>query len=348
MSRALAAQALSSPLYLANARENARPNARADETVRLHVRGWSQARARPRSPKQVLRGVEVITAQPGSGPTVLRILLGSQLRMLREVKGITREEAGYAIRASGSKISRLELGRVSFKERDVTDLLKLYGVDEDETATLVALAIQVNSPGWWHKYGDVLPDWFQVYVGLEEAASLIRLYEVQFVPGLLQTADYARAVVRLGQPGAAPEEIERRISLRMGRQELLTKPGGPRLWAIVDEAALRRPIGGKEVMRAQLEQLIEATNEPQITLQVMPFRSGGHAAEAGAFTIMRFPEADLPDVVYLEQLTSALYLDKRDDVEKYTEVMERLSVESESPERSVEILSGMLEEVMDT
>jgi transcriptional regulator with XRE-family HTH domain len=296
----------------------------------------------------VLRGVEVITAQPGSGPTVLRILLGSQLRMLREVKGITREEAGYAIRASGSKISRMELGRVSFKERDVTDLLQLYGVDEDETATLVALAVQANTPGWWHKYGDVLPDWFQVYVGLEEAASLIRLYEVQFVPGLLQTADYARAVVRLGQPGAAPEEIERRISLRMGRQELLTKPAGPRLWAIVDEAALRRPIGGKEVMRAQLEQLILATEEPQVTLQVMPFRSGGHAAEAGAFTIMRFPEPDLPDVVYLEQLTSALYLDKRDDVEKYTEVMERLSVESESPERSVDILSGMLEEVMDT
>ena len=290
----------------------------------------------------------MITAQPGSGPTVLRILLGSQLRMLREVKGITREEAGYAIRASGSKISRMELGRVSFKERDVTDLLKLYGVDDDETATLVALAIQANSPGWWHKYGDVLPDWFQVYVGLEEAASLIRLYEVQFVPGLLQTADYARAVVRLGQPAAAPEEIGRRISLRMGRQELLTKPGGPRLWAIVDEAALRRPIGGKEVMRAQLEQLILATEEPQVTLQVMPFRSGGHAAEAGAFTIMRFPEPDLPDVVYLEQLTSALYLDKRDDVEKYTEVMERLSVESESPERSVDILSGMLEEVMDT
>ncbi|HEY7362052.1 MAG TPA: helix-turn-helix transcriptional regulator [Streptosporangiaceae bacterium] len=290
----------------------------------------------------------MITAQPGSGPTVLRILLGSQLRMLREVKGITREEAGYAIRASGSKISRMELGRVSFKERDVTDLLKLYGVDEDETVTLVALAVQANTPGWWHKYGDVLPDWFQVYVGLEEAASLIRLYEVQFVPGLLQTADYARAVVRLGQPGAAPEEIERRISLRMGRQELLTKPGGPRLWAIVDEAALRRPIGGKEVMRAQLEQLILATEEPQVTLQVMPFRSGGHAAEAGAFTIMRFPEPDLPDVVYLEQLTSALYLDKRDDVEKYTEVMERLSVESESPERSVDILSGMLEEVMDT
>jgi transcriptional regulator with XRE-family HTH domain len=279
---------------------------------------------------------------------VLRILLGSQLRMLREAKGITREEAGYAIRASGSKISRMELGRVSFKERDVVDLLDLYGVNEAEAETLVALAQEANSPGWWHKYGDVLPDWFQVYVGLEEAASLIRLYEVQFVPGLLQTADYASAVVRLGQPGAPPEEIEHRVNLRMGRQELLGKPGGPRLWAVVDEAALRRPIGGKEVMRAQLVQLIEATREPNVTLQVVPFRSGGHAAEAGAFTIMRFPEPDLPDVVYLEQLTSALYLDKRDDVEKYTEVMERLSVESESPERTVDILSGMLEEAVGT
>jgi hypothetical protein len=268
--------------------------------------------------------------------------------MLREAKGVTREEAGYAIRASGSKISRMELGRVSFKERDVVDLLALYGVDADEAAALVALAREANSPGWWHKYGDLLPDWFQVYVGLEEAASLIRLYEVQFVPGLLQTADYARAVVSLGQPGAPPEEIERRVGLRMGRQELLTKPGGPRLWAVVDEAALRRPIGGKEVMHDQLVHLIEATNEPNVTLQVVPFQSGGHAAEAGAFTIMRFPEPDLPDVVYLEQLTSALYLDKRDDVEKYTEVMERLSVESESPERSVDILSGMLEEVMGT
>src|SRR6516165_3868846 len=243
-------------------------------------------------------GAGMIAAQPGSGPTVLRILLGSQLRRLREARGITRDDAGYTIRASGSKISRMELGRVSFKERDVQDLLNLYGVDEEEAQSLVALARQANSPGWWHKYGDVLPDWFGVYVGLEEAASLIWLYEVQFIPGLLQTADYARAVIRLGQPSATPAEVERRVGLRLARQELLTKPGGPRLWAIVDEAALRRPIGGEEVMREQLERLIEATQEPNITLQVVPFRSGGHAAEAGAFTIMRFPEVDLPDVVY--------------------------------------------------
>ena len=290
----------------------------------------------------------MITAQPGSGPTVLRILLGSQLRRLREAKGVTRDDAGYTIRASGSKISRMELGRVSFKERDVEDLLDLYGVDEEEAQALIALARQANSPGWWHKYSDVLPDWFQVYVGLEEAALLIRLYEVQFVPGLLQTADYARAVIRLGLPSASADEVERRVGLRLARQEVLKKEsGGPRLWAVVDEAALRRPIGGGEVMRAQLVRLIEAAREPNITLQVVPFRSGGHAAEAGAFTVMRFPEVDLPDVVYLEHLTSALYLDTREDVEKYTEVMERLSVEGESPERTIDILSGMLEEVIE-
>ncbi|HLX50053.1 MAG TPA: helix-turn-helix transcriptional regulator [Streptosporangiaceae bacterium] len=288
----------------------------------------------------------MVTVQPGSGPTVLRILLGSQLRNLRESRGISREDAGYTIRASGSKISRMELGRVSFKERDITDLLTLYGVDDPgERAALVDLARQANSPGWWHKYSDVLPDWFHVYVGLEEAASLIRVYELQFVPGLLQTTDYCRAVVELGQRGATREEIGHRVSLRMERQKLLSRPNPPHLWAIVDEAVLRRPIGGVEVMRGQLERLIVVAKEPHITLQVMPFRAGGHAAESGPFTLMRFPEFDLPDVVYIEQLTSAVYLDKREDVERYTEVMERLSVESDPPERTPDILSRILKEI---
>ncbi|HEY2579444.1 MAG TPA: helix-turn-helix transcriptional regulator [Streptosporangiaceae bacterium] len=288
----------------------------------------------------------MVTVQPGSGPTVLRILLGSQLRNLRESKRISRDDAGYTIRASGSKISRMELGRVSFKERDITDLLTLYGVDDPgERAALVDLARQANSPGWWHKYSDVLPDWFQVYVGLEEAASLIRVYELQFVPGLLQTTDYARAVVQLGQRGASGEEIEHRVSLRVERQKLLAKPNPPHLWVIMDEAVLRRPIGGAEVMRGQLEQLIAVAKDPHITLQVMPFRAGGHAAESGPFTLMRFPEFDLPDVVYIEQMTSALYLDKREDVERYTEVMERLGVESDPPERTTDILNRILEEV---
>src|SRR6516164_7769797 len=214
VSRGPAAQALSSPLYLANAR----PDARADGSAwcTCDPTGRSSEGFAHRLPERTL-GARMITAQPGSGPTVLRILLGSQLRRLREAKGVSRDDAGYTIRASGSKISRMELGRVSFKERDVEDLLDLYGVDEEEAQALVALAKQANSPGWWHKYGDVLPDWFQVYVGLEEAASLIRLYEVQFIPGLIQTADYARAVIRLGQPSATPQEVERRVGLRLAR-----------------------------------------------------------------------------------------------------------------------------------
>ncbi|MCW2861608.1 MAG: transcriptional regulator [Actinoallomurus sp.] len=293
----------------------------------------------------MLMEVGVETAQPAGGPTVLRRLLGAQLRRLRERQGITREEAGYAIRASGSKMSRLELGRVGFKERDVTDLLTLYGVtDETDRDTLLALAQDANSPGWWHRYGDVLPGWFETYVGLEEAAALVRTYEVQFIPGLLQTEAYARAVISLGNSTAPPEEIEQRVSLRTTRQKLLTRGDSPRLWAVVDEAALRRPIGGRDVMRGQIERLIEATKLPGVILQVLPFRVGGHTAEAGAFTFLRFPESDLPDVVYVEQLTSALYLDRRDDVDSYMEAMERLCVVSAPPDDTAEILSRILQE----
>jgi hypothetical protein len=285
-------------------------------------------------------------AAPAGGPTVLRILLGAQLRRLRDGAGITREDAGYHIRASGSKISRMELGRVSFKERDVTDLLEFYGVtDTAQIESLVQLTREANAQPWWQKYQDVVPDWFQVYVGLEEAAQLIRVYEMQFVPGLLQTEEYARAVVLQGAPGLEPEEVDRRVALRMGRQKLFGKDNPPRLWAIVDEAALRRPMGGPNVLAAQIERLMDAVGEPNITLQVMPFRYGGHAAEGGAFTIMRFPDADLPDMVYMEYLTGALYLDKPDEVERYAAVMERLSVAGTSPDRTREILAGMLKEI---
>ena len=285
------------------------------------------------------------TVQPGSGSMVRRILLGSQLRRLREAKGISREDAGYTIRASESKISRMELGRVSFKERDVTDLLSLYGVeDAAERDALVTLVREANQSGWWHSFSDAMPNWFQTYVGLEEASALIRLYEVQFVPGLLQTEGYMRALMTLNRPSLDRGEVDRRISVRMNRQKLVADKEGPRLWAIVDEAALRRPVGGPAVMRAQIQHLIEAADMPNVILQVMPFRFGGHAAESGAFTILRFPEQDLPDVVYLEQLTSALYLDKRDDVDQYLQVMERLSVDSQTPASSVELLTEMLKE----
>ena len=284
-------------------------------------------------------------SRPSGGPTVLRIMLGAQLRRLREAKGISREDAGYLIRASESKISRMELGRVGFKERDIADLLSLYGIThQDERAALLALARQANTPGWWQRYGDILPSWFQTYLGLEEAATLIRTYEVQFVPGLLQTEDYARAVITHGNPGALAEEIDRRVSLRMKRQQVLTRSDAPQFWAVVDEAALRRPMGSPVVMAAQLERLIKVCELPNVTLQVLPFHVGAHAAEAGAFTILRFPEPDLPDVVYIEQLTGALYLDKRDDVDAYMGAVDRLSVESAPPRTTVEILDSILQE----
>ncbi|RKN50048.1 XRE family transcriptional regulator [Micromonospora costi] len=283
---------------------------------------------------------------PTTGPTVLRMLLGAQLRRLRESSGVTREGAGWEIRASESKISRMELGRVGFKERDVADLLTLYGVtDAEEREVLLTLARDANSPGWWHRYGDVLPSWFQSYLGLEAAAALIRTYEVQFVPGLLQTPAYARAVVLLGHGAAAPDEIDRRVALRMRRQELLRRADPPQLWAVVDEAALRRPIGGPDVMRDQLTALIEATRSPNIRLQIIPFAAGGHAAAGGAFTILRFGDQDLPDIVYIEQLTSAIYLDKRDDLDHYALAMERLCIEAEPPERTPELLGRLRDQL---
>ncbi len=287
-----------------------------------------------------------MTVESGGGPTVRRILLGSLLRRLREDKGISREEAGYSIRASESKISRLELGRVSFKERDVADLLTLYGVmDEAERAPLMALVREANTPGWWQNFTDVLPSWFQPYIGLEEAATLIRTYEIQFIPGLLQTEDYARAVITQGNSGVRSDTIERRISVRMNRQKLLARPTHPRLWVVIDEAALRRPLGGPKVMRAQLEHLIKLAGQPNLSLQIMPFRFGGHAAEGGAFSILRFPEADLPDVVYLEQLAGAVYLDKREDVDRYMEAMDRLCVDSVPPAASIDVLNTIISEL---
>lgn len=302
-------------------------------------------------------GMGSMTAQPeesdratveslGGGPTVLRIALGGQLRRLRESRGISREEAGDAIRASHAKISRLELGRVRFKERDLSDLLTLYQVvDEDERESFLDLARQANNPGWWHRYGDLLPPWFETYLGLEHAAKVLRSYEVQFVPGLLQTQEYARAVITLGHAGGPADDIDRRVDLRMRRQDILTRADPPKLWAVIDEAALRRPIGGVEVLRGQLEHLIEACEMPNVTVQLLPYTVGGHAAAGGPFTVLRFDEPDLPDIVYLEQLTSALYLDKRADLDQYLAVMDLLSVQSERPADTPQLLTDLLKEL---
>ncbi|MEV6809299.1 helix-turn-helix domain-containing protein [Streptomyces sp. NPDC017248] len=272
------------------------------------------------------------------------MLLGSQLRRLREARGITREAAGYSIRASESKISRMELGRVSFKTRDVEDLLTLYGItDEAERESLLSLAREANVAGWWHSYTDVLPSWFPTYVGLEGAASLIRAYEVQFVHGLLQTEEYARAVVRRGMKGASVADVERRVALRLERQKYLLSANAPEFHIVLDEAALRRPYGDREVMRGQLQHLIDLSERPNVRLQVMPFSLGGHSGESGAFTILSFPESDLSDVVYLEQLTSALYLDKREDVAQYEQALKELQQDSPGPDESRDLLRGLLQ-----
>ncbi|OON75349.1 helix-turn-helix domain-containing protein [Streptomyces tsukubensis] len=281
---------------------------------------------------------------PGGGSVVRRILLGSQLRRLREGRGITREAAGYSIRASESKISRMELGRVSFKARDVEDLLTLYGVgDEAERGQLLALVKEANLAGWWHSYSDILPGWFQTYVGLEGAASLIRVYEVQFVHGLLQTEAYAHAVVSRGMGDASGADIDRRVALRLDRQKALVSERAPRFEVVLDEAALRRPYGDRAVMRGQLEHLIEMSERPNVRLQVMPFSFGGHSGESGSFALLRFPESDLSDVVYLEQLTSALYLDKREEVTQYENVMKGLQEDSPTPSASRDVLRGLLQ-----
>ena len=274
-----------------------------------------------------------------AAPTVLRMILGTQLRRLREASGVTPDKAGYEIRASRSKISRLEHGRVGFKERDVADLLTLYGVtDPAIRSSMLSLAQRSNAVGWWASYDDVVANWFEAYLGLEEAASLIRTFELQFVHGLFQTEDYARAVTVLGHNPEHAEEIDRRVALRMQRKALLSRQDPPPVWTIMDEAVLRRPVGSPAVMRGQIEHLIDVARLPQVTIQVVPFQHGGHAAAGGSFTILRFAAMDLSDVVYIEQLTGALYLDKRDDVDHYMGVMNRLSVEALTPPHTLEYL----------
>jgi transcriptional regulator with XRE-family HTH domain len=277
-----------------------------------------------------------------AGPTVQRLVLGGHLRRLREQAHITTEQAAGVIRGSHSKISRMEHGRVGFKERDIADLLTMYGVtDGDEREALLKLARESNTPGWWQGYADILPHWVEPYFGLEAAASFIRNYELQFVPGLLQTEGYALSLIRLGN-APTEEDVLRRAEARMSRQDILRRETPPRVWAVVDEGALRRPIGGAKVMREQLKHLIDMCDHPAVTLQVLPFQVASHPAMGGPFTILRFSEPDLRDVVYIEQLTSALYLDKPAEVDSYLEVMEQLCLQAEPAARTPQILKDAL------
>jgi transcriptional regulator with XRE-family HTH domain len=279
-----------------------------------------------------------------AGPTAVRMLLGARLRKLREAAGVSREDAGYAIRGSESKISRLELGRTGCKLRDVSDLLDLYRVSEGERATLLATAGSANAPSWWQQYGDAVPAWFEPYLGLEQAAEVIRCYEVQFIPGLLQTRDYARAVFRIEAGDDLELDTEQQVRVRIRRQQVLHRPRPPRLWVVLDEAALRRPIGGASVARAQLEHLIEMARLSHVSIQVAPFSLGGRAVARGPITMLRFPEAELPDMVYLEQHATAVYLSKPADRLYYRNILNRLVTEAPASADTEGILRQILRE----
>jgi transcriptional regulator with XRE-family HTH domain len=274
---------------------------------------------------------------PGS-PTARRILLGTRLRRLREAAEISRAEAGFAIRSSESKISRLELGRVGFKVRDVADLLTMYGVtDPGRRETFLEMVARSNEPGWWHRYTDLVADWFEDYLGLEESASRIQEWEAQFVPGLLQTEDYTKAIASRGWSPLTTENAQRQVAVRMRRQQLITRPTPPKLWVVIDESVLHRPIGGRRVLLDQIEYLLDVTKRSNVSLQVLPYQFSGYAAE-GSFTTLRFAEAELPDVVYIEHLSGALYLDKRADIELYGRVFDRLTVDAHTPDHTRQLL----------
>jgi transcriptional regulator with XRE-family HTH domain len=293
--------------------------------------------------RDALEPTRASISSTAGGPTVLRILLGSQLRRMREARGISAQEAARAIRGSESKVSRIELGRNAVREIDIADLLTLYGItDRTERQQLLTLASQANQPGWWHKYGDVLPSWFEVYMGLEDAAAQIRIYEAQYVPSLLQTENYAHAVTLLGHDGVSTRETERRVRLRMARQAVLDRPYPLELRVVLDEAVLRRHVGDPAVMRDQLKHLTEMAERPNVTIQIIPFQASGSPA-AGSFTIMRFAQPDLRDVVYLEQLTSALYLENPQDINSYLRGMRRLNTQALTSSETAQFLRQLLQ-----
>ncbi|MGH3167815.1 MAG: helix-turn-helix domain-containing protein [Trebonia sp.] len=266
-----------------------------------------------------------------TGRSSARLVLGTRLRVLREAAGIATEDAGSAIRGSRSKISRLELGRTGSKTRDIEDLLTLYGVDDEaERATIFELARVANADGWWQEYADVVPGWLEQYLDMERAARLVRAYEVRYIPGLLQTGDYARALLRFLYPKATEAEVGRRVELRLRRQEILAGENPTSLWAMLDEAALLRPVGGTAVMRGQIAHLIEISGRPHVSVQVLPFTVGGHPAGGGGFTMLRFSESELPDVVYLEQMRTAVYLSGPDHSAHYRDVLNRLTTQAGS------------------
>ncbi|MFD4650565.1 helix-turn-helix domain-containing protein [Streptomyces sp. NPDC058441] len=288
-------------------------------------------------------------SEPRSAPTVGQVVLGRRLQDLRERAGLKREEAAKVLRVAPATVRRMEMAEVGLKIPYLQLLLKSYGVTDEEADAFVMLAEEANKPGWWQRFHDILPGWFSMYVSLEGAASLIRSYEPHFVPGLLQTEDYARGVLRSGAVGRAlaedPDVVERHVALRMQRQELITREDAPRLWMVMDETALRRPVGGPGVMRGQIDRLLEATELANVTLQIAEFAAGPHPGTYGPFVLFRFAMSELPDMVYSEYLTGAVYLDARPEVATHLEVMDRMAAHAATAHRTKDILRDLRKEL---
>jgi transcriptional regulator with XRE-family HTH domain len=278
-------------------------------------------------------------------PTVLRMILGRQLQALREKAGLSYQQAAEVIYSSEWTIRRMERAEGGLKPLTVKALLVAYGVtDVREIDTFLALARDASRPGWWHSYSDVLPDWFKVAVGLEESASLIRAYQPQVVPGLLQTEQYVRAITAASFPSDKEQDSERKVALRLARQDLLNRQAPPEYSVVIEETVLRRPIGGSEVMRGQIKHLIDMAGRPRVALQVLPFSAGWHPAMYGMFNVYRFPDDAMPEVVYSEGLTSAYYLNKPDETAKYNEALDRMTAQAATPDKTVTILRQILKE----
>lgn len=278
-------------------------------------------------------------AEGRSAPTVGQMVLGLRLRELREKAGCSFAEAAHALSVNTTTVRRMEKAEVGLKPPYVEKLLRIYRVPEREAAAFLDLVEDANRPGWWHNFRDVLPHWFSLYVSLEGEAGLIRSYEPHCVPGLLQTADYARALLRTGFPGASDRELDRRVALRMERQALLRRPEPPKLWAVLEEQVLRRHVGEPAVMRAQLDRLAEAAALPHVTVQILPFTAGPHPGMFGPFQLFRFDIPELPDIVYSECLTGAVYHDQRPDTAAYLEALDRMGTQA-APAHDTEAILG--------
>jgi transcriptional regulator with XRE-family HTH domain len=273
-------------------------------------------------------------------PTVRRRRLGQELRRLRELKGMTAEEVAERLLVSQSKISRLENGRRSISQRDVRDLCGVYEVEDVRIVdSLMQMAKDSRQQGWWHSFGDIP---YSVYIGLETDAASLRVYDPLVVPGLLQTRPYAESLIQGALPEAAPGDIEKRVQVRLRRQERISDPENPlRLWAVLDEAALRRAVGNKQVMIEQLEHLVEMSHVPHVTVQVIPFTMGAHPGVSGQYAILEFPDAADSSVVYIEGVTSDLYLEKANDVQKYSVMYEHLRAQALNVDQSREFISNV-------